>query len=74
MNVSIYNCALNIVNILAAFCVFQFSRIALNNNKKTRHQPTLLRNTNRVSQTLQWSSAIRDYISLYVDIVSRLHF
>ena len=74
MNVSIYNCALNIVNILPAFCVFQFSRTALNNNKKNRHQPTLLRNTNRVTQALQWSSAIRDYISLYVDIVSRLHF
>lgn len=50
MNVSIYNCALNIVNILAAFCVFQFSRIALNNNKQTRHQPTLLRKRNRVTR------------------------
>lgn len=38
MNVSIYNCAFKIVNILAAFCVFQFSRIALNNNNNKKNQ------------------------------------
>lgn len=76
MNVSIYNRALKIVNILAAFCVFQFSRIALNNNNTTtnKNQPTLLRNTNRVTQTLQWSSAMRDCISLHVYVLFRLHF
>lgn len=75
MNVSIYNCALKIVNILAAFCVFQFSRTALNNNnnKKKDQQPTLLRNINGVIQTLEWSRAIRGYIFLYVYIVFRLH-
>lgn len=43
MNVSIYDCALNIVDILAAFCVFQFSRTALNNNNNNnKNNPTPL--------------------------------
>lgn len=41
MNVSIYNCALNVVNILAAFSVFQFSRTALKNNNKNQPQNKL---------------------------------
>lgn len=43
MNVSLYNCVLKIVNVLAAFCVFQFSGTAFNNNNnKNQNNNNLL--------------------------------